>query len=84
MRGFSRVFWKGKIHHIESQRLQSGRIHPAQGHARSHRVILGALLYKGFHHPAVHVDGLASDEFRLIRCEKSDHVGDIFRVTVVP
>ena len=47
------------------------------------RLKLGALLYKGFHHPAVHVDGLASDEFRPIRREESDHVCDILRVTVV-
>ena len=38
------------------------------------RLKLGTLLYKSFHHPAVHVDGLASDEFRPIRCKESDHV----------
>lgn len=43
----------------------------------------GALLYQAFHHPAVHIDGLAGDEFCLIRCQKSNNVCYILRVTVV-
>ncbi len=43
----------------------------------------GAFLYQALDHPAVHVDGLASDEFRPIRRQESYQVRDILGITVM-